>query len=58
MTTMTIEERAMRHYNCSAPHIQDREACQLIKLLVEEIQRLKVQLQVDKQVETLEDRNG
>ena len=46
MMTMTIEERAMRHYNCSAPHIQERESCQLIKLLVEEIQRLKERRQV------------
>lgn len=58
MMTLTIEERAMRHYNCSAPHIQERESCQLIKLLVEEIQRLKAQRQtgnIDKAIIEIND---
>ena len=53
-----IEDRAMLHYNCSAPHIQERESCQLIKLLVEEIQRLKAQRQtgnIDKAIIEIND---
>jgi hypothetical protein len=53
MTTQTIEQRAALYYQNLPPHAQDREGGQLIKLLVEEIERLKA----DKQVETLEVEN-